>query len=217
MGLDVTIAIATYGDESWRELADSRARPSAEAQDVPVVQVHLTGGTLAQARNQALAQVETEYVIHLDADDELAPGYVRAMSEGTADLRSPAIAQYMYGQALSPSFMPRVYQHRHHCTAECLRYGNWLVIGTAARAQLVRDVGGWEEFPWSEDWQLWAKCWKAGATVEAIHRAAYIAHVSSNGRNRQLLAHQILQVHRDIEMSVWGDLVDPMTHPERSG
>lgn len=217
MGFDVTIAIATYGDDSWRELADGRARPSADAQEVPIVQAHLPDGTLAQARNQALAEVQTEFVIFLDADDELAPGYVFWMGQGIADLRSPAIAQTMYGQALGPSFMPKVFQHRHHCDAECLRYGNWMVVGTAARTQLVRDVGGWEEFPWSEDWQLWAKCWRAGATVEAVHRAVYIAHVSQNGRNRQLLNHQILQVHRDIELSVWGDVVDPRTHPERSG
>ena len=176
--MDVTIAIATYGDDSWRELADGRASASADAQDVPVVQVHLPDGTLAQARNEALARVETEFVIFLDADDELAPGYVHHMGQGTADLRSPAIAQYMYGNPLGPSFMPKVFQHTKPCTAECLRYGNWMVIGTAARAQLVRDVGGWEEFPWSEDWALWAKCWHAGATVEPIHRAVYIAHVS---------------------------------------
>ena len=215
--MDVSIAIASYGDDSWREMASGRARASADAQGVPVIQVHLPDGTLAQARNEALEQVETEYVIFLDADDELAPGYVYWMGEGTADLRSPAIAQTMYGSPLGPSFMPKVFQHTKPCTAECLRYGNWLVIGTAARAQLVRDVGGWEEFAWSEDWQLWAKCWKAGATVEPIHRAVYVAHVSHNGRNRQLLNHEILQVHRDIEMSVWGSIVDPRTHPERSG
>ena len=51
------------------------------------------------------------------------------------------------------------------------------------------------------------------ATVEPIHRAAYVAHVSSNGRNRQLLNHEILQVHRDIEMSRVGRCRRPENAP----
>jgi hypothetical protein len=215
--VDATVAIATYGDESWQRLATERARPSAEAQGVPVVQVHLTDGTLAQARNAALEQVDTEFVIFLDADDELSHDYVHWMSTGTADLRAPAIAQYRYGQLLWPSFMPNVYRHRHQCVADCLRVGNWLVIGACARTEIVYYVGGFEEFPWSEDWQLWAKCWKAGATVEPIHRAVYRAHLSQNGRNHQHANATIARIHREIELSVWGDLVDPRTHPERAG
>jgi hypothetical protein len=215
--MDVTIAIATYGDVSWQQLATDRARPSAEAQDVPVVQVHLFDGTLAEARNAALERVETEFVIFLDADDELSHDYVHWMGTGTADLRAPAIAQYRYGKLLWPSFMPNVFRHRHQCVADCLRYGNWLIIGAAARTEIVRDVGGFEEFAWSEDWQLWAKCWKAGATVEPIHRAVYRAHVSGNGRNHQIGPMTMNSIHRAIELSVWGDLVDPRSHPERSG
>jgi glycosyltransferase involved in cell wall biosynthesis len=71
--MSITVAVATYGDDTWREQA-KRAIASAQPQ-APVVYVH--GDNLADARNKALALVETEYVVHLDADDILLPGGLR--------------------------------------------------------------------------------------------------------------------------------------------
>ena len=89
--MDVTICVATFGDPTWQTLARTRAVPSAEAQGVPVVHVH--GRTLHAARNAAVEQAQTEWVIHLDADDELTAGYVqravdRLPRQGTGPWRS---------------------------------------------------------------------------------------------------------------------------------
>lgn len=84
--MDVTIVVSTFGGAEWQELAESRAIPSAIEQ-APVIHAH--GDTLAKARNQGLQAVESEWVIFLDADDELTPGYVDSMRQGLADLRAP--------------------------------------------------------------------------------------------------------------------------------
>ena len=86
--------------------------------------------------------------------------------------------------------------HRHDCTAECLPEGNWLVVGSLVRAQMVRDVGGWRDFTWSEDWDLWLRCWLAGATVEAIPDAIYRAYVRPNSRNRAPQHAERIAAHR---------------------
>lgn len=194
--MDVTVCIGTFGQDHWTRLATTRAAPSAESQ-APVIHVH--GETLAKARNAALAQVDTEWVIHLDADDELSPDYVKAMGRGTADLRVPSVSRIGRGP-VEPK-MPCVYGHDHQCTGECLRYGNWIVIGACVRTELVRSIG-WEEFGWSEDWALWARCWKAGATVEPIPDAVYIAYHNRLGRNR-VSRHASLDWHTQIEKAVW--------------
>lgn len=196
----MTVAIATFGDPRWEELAEERALPSAFVQNVPIARCH--GKTLADARNGALESVSTEWVIYLDADDELEAGYVDAMAAGSADLRAPAV-RYIRGRRVPPPAMPRVAGHRHACEASCLRAGNWLVIGTAVRAELLRSVGGWEEFGWSEDWAMWARCWKAGATVEAIPAAVYRAHVDPTSRNRAADRAEKLRWHREIESAVF--------------
>lgn len=193
--MDVTIVVATFGDRSWVDLAESRAIPSAELLGCPVVHVH--AATLHEARNAAVAAVQTEWVVHLDADDELEPGYIDAMATGTADLRAPSV-RYMVRNRPDPLRMPKVAGHAHNCTADCLSEGNWLVVGTAVRAEMVRAVGGWRDFDWSEDWDLWLRCHLAGATVEAIPAAVYRAHVRPDSRNRapdkaaRVAAHQAI-------------------------
>lgn len=196
---DVTIAVCTYGDDSWRHLAEGRALPSAREQGVPVIHVH--ADTLRDSRNAALDQIATSHVIYLDADDELETLYVRWLVEtGTADLRAPAVRYVRSGPGGGNVYarMPRVSGHEHDCTGDCLPYGNWLVIGTLAPVQLLRDAGGWHEWPCFEDWDLWARCWQRGCTVEGIPRAIYRAHVRPDSRNRAGTVHVRNEVHRDI-------------------
>ncbi len=178
---DFTICIGTFGSSDWVYLANERAVPSAKAQGCEVVHRHAS--TLAQARNEALSLVKTERVVFLDADDELAPGYLAALAPGSADLQAPAVSYVKAGRTRSPR-MPQVAGHDHACSADCLEHGNWLVVGTAAPTQLLRDVGGWGDEPIYEDWALWLRCWLAGATVEAVPEAVYLAHWRRDSRNR---------------------------------
>lgn len=202
--MDVTITVCTFGDASWAKLAQERAVPSARAQGAPVVHHH--GETLADARNAALEDVETEWVIVLDADDELRPGYVEALAGGSADVRVPAVQYVRASGRPARPYVPRVAGHRHACTADCLLAGNWIVVGAMVRTNLVRWVGGWEPFTWSEDWALWARCWKAGATFEAIADAIYVAHVRPDSRNRAASRAEKDAAHWEIHRAVWPEL-----------
>lgn len=196
--MDVSVAVATYGDAHWVSLAQTRAIPSAQALGVPVVHSHHPDA-LHHARNEALAQVHTEWVIHLDADDELEPGYVEAMATGSADVRAPAVRYISRAGTASWPAVPHVAGHDHHdCEAVCLRQGNWLVVGAAVRADLVRWVGGWRDFCWSEDWDLWLRCHLTGATFEAVPDAIYRAHVRRDSRNRGQSRAAKLEAHRAI-------------------
>jgi glycosyltransferase involved in cell wall biosynthesis len=182
MTFSVSIVSATYGAPAWPRLAEMRAIPSAERQGgYPIVAVH--ADNLMNARNQALERVETEYVIYLDADDELSPGYVDAMAAGTADLRAPMVT-YIARGVPAPARFPKVGGHWHECTGDCLPDGNWLIIGTCARTELLREVGGFRDWAWSEDWDLWYRCHLAGGTIEGIPDALYRAYVRPDSRNR---------------------------------
>jgi hypothetical protein len=193
----VTICIPTFGSEGWRDLGKRTFNETvARFPDIRISRAHRDD--LQTARNDLLGRVETEWVCFLDADDELEPGYFDAMAQGTADLRAPAIryvAQY-YEPPLPT--VPRVAGHTHACTADCLIYGNWLVIGTVARTAILRSVGGFHDFPCYEDWDLWLRAWKAGATVEAVPTAIYRATVRPDSRNRGGSNGDRMDVHRDI-------------------
>lgn len=197
--MNVSVVIATYGNESWQELAITRAMPSVP-DDVTVVLSH--ENTLHEARNEGLRHVTTEFVVFLDADDELSPDYFEHMAEGTADIRVPSVSYVRNGRP-RPPIINRVFGHDHDCNGECLRHGNWIVIGAAAKTHLVRAVGGFHDFPWSEDWATWALCVKAGGTVEAIPEAVYVAHVRDDSRNRAPDRAAKVAAHRAIERFVW--------------
>lgn len=194
---NVTVAIGTFGGDQWRHLAVTRAVPSAQQLGVRVVHAHAP--TLHEARNAALAQVATEWVIHLDADDQLHPAYLSGMSavDDDPDVRAPSVS-YVTGPHTSPPRMPRVAGHTHDCEAVCLAYGNWLVIGAAVRADALRNAGGWLDYPWSEDWATWARCWQTGATFGSAPGAIYIAHVNRMSRNRGQSRAARLAAHRRI-------------------
>lgn len=194
--------MVAYTGEPWKAWAHQRAIPSAQALGVPVVLGE--GPTVAEARNHGLSRVATEWVVFLDADDELEAGYGDAMASGTADLRAPQV-RYIHpgGNAQKPGF-PRVAGHTHDCTGDCLPQGNWLVIGTAVRADMLRSIGGWPDWPVYEDWAAWLRLWRDGATVEAIPSAIYRAHVRARSRNRGTPMDVRNRVHHEIVASILG-------------
>jgi glycosyltransferase involved in cell wall biosynthesis len=193
--VDVTICVATFGDQRWRHTAHDTAIRSAEAFGVPVVAVH--GTTLHGARNACLDQAQTEFVIYVDGDDLLEPGYITAMAASSADVRAPRVRYVTDPGALTPApVMPRVVGHQHVCTQACLPEGNWIVVGAQARTQLLRDVGGWRDFGW-EDWDLWLRCHLAGARIEPVPDAIYRAHVHPGSRGRYTQAESLAH-HRAV-------------------
>lgn len=198
MGLSVSVITGTFGDESWSLLAQERAGASVP-DGVPWIHAH--ADTLGLARNAALARASTEFVIGLDADDEL-PGmeYIDAMARGTADVRVPMM-RYVHGDS-ERLWQPRVAGHTHDCDAACLGAGNWVPIGACTRTALLRAVG-YHDFAWSEDWATAALLARAGATFELIRDAEYIAHVRPDSRNRGASREARDRAHREIHRAVW--------------
>lgn len=194
--MDLTVAIATYGTPDWADLAQQRAAPSAHALGLPIVHVH--SRTLAAARNAALEQVPTEWVVHLDADDELEAGFAAPMAAAAGDVRVPAVRYIHPDGHAEPVRMPQVAGHTHLCAGACLPEGNWAVVGSVVRTDLVRQVGGWLNEPIYEDWSLWLRCHLAGATFEPVPQAVYRAHRRPSSRNVALTIAQRRRAYHHI-------------------
>jgi GT2 family glycosyltransferase len=194
--VDVTVVVATYGDGKWPRLALDRAIPSVDA--LGVHWVHCHADTLHDARNGALEMVDTEWVCYLDADDELEPGYFDAMAAGTADVRAPSVRYVLHTGRSREPYIPKVAGHHHTCNAECLVYGNWLVVGSLIRRHHVIELGGWRDFDWSEDWDLWLRAHLAGLSIEGLPDAVYRAHVRPDSRNRGATQAERERSHRAI-------------------
>ena len=172
---EVTVCVSTYGDESWVGSAESIAIPSVYRQTFPVEVIHSHHKySLSESRNQAALSAETEWIIFLDADDELDPSYVEEMLQGTADLRRPSTLGVVDG--VEDDF-PYLIPEKDILTS------NYIVIGTMVRRQQFLDVGGFSDLPILEDWDLWIRMLHSGCSIEAIPKAIYRVHVNSNSRN----------------------------------
>lgn len=175
----VTVICATYGDlHEWDALAQQRAMPSVLAQTRKARYLRVHASTLAAARNRGAELAETEWLVFLDADDELDPRYVAEMMDADGDLRSPAV-QYVRDGVAEPARLLR---------PKPIAQGNWMVIGTAVRRETVLAVGGFREWPMYEDWDLWWRCMNTGAVNVQVPGAVYRAHVRDGSRNEQVHA-----------------------------
>ena len=184
--MDISILIPSYGEPVWQEMAETRALPSAMAQNAHEVLIdHDPDGTIASGRNGLAEKATGEWLLFLDADDELGPGYVAAMQRAYGQgrlvydvppLLTPAVSYVTKGRRQAPRFMP----------GTDLRKNNYLVVGTLVERDLFLEVGGFNDLPHGfEDWSLWAKCWKAGAKIIQVRRAVYIAYINLESKHRQ--------------------------------
>lgn len=195
--IEVGVVIPIYGNPTPWEVLARRAMSSAVEQDVPAATSYRCilsyGNTLQEARNDGAKKVDAEWLIFLDADDELAPGYVDAMLTGTADIRQPSTLGISDGVEDDEPYLLRKTD---------LTERNYIVIGAMVNAEKFFQVGGFRDLPCLEDWDLWGRMWKNGATIQAIPEAVYRVHVRTGSRNTMSndYATTYSQIRRELKM-----------------
>lgn len=211
--MSVSVLVSTFGDLKWARLAEERAIPSTEGHGWGY---HDRFGTVTSARNEAAEQSTADWLCFLDADDELAPGYVAAMERAIGGydpsvgfdprLFTPAVSHRRLrpGRPVRGTFRPEKNLADH----------NWLVIGTLISRELFWQIGGFDEQDphGLEDWSLWTRAAAAGATVVKVPDAVYVAHT------RRLSSHVLYarnpeygREYTRIRRAAWPELYEDVT------
>jgi glycosyltransferase involved in cell wall biosynthesis len=189
----IGVVVGTYGDEKkWGDLA-MRALASVEANtQLPTKTLWSHEESLHYARNYGAMKLDTDWLIFLDADDELDEGYIEAMAQAAGDIRKPStIGVYADGTTdCHPTMIP----------ARDLRTANHIVIGAMCSSSLFWKVGGFRDWPVLEDWCLWRRMVKAGGTVVEVPEAIYRVHVMDGSRNKDKALHDMIY-HKIKRMS----------------
>lgn len=196
--MSIGIVIATFGDWGFDDPRTQRALRSAETQaDCPPV-VYQHAGTLAEARNLGAEKIGTDFIVNLDADDELAQGYTLAMQKSVSD-------EFDIYQPKTLGVQPDGTEDNEAVLIpqRDLLSGNYLIIGSMVRAERFFRVGGFAEFSALEDWDLMLRLtmW-ADAKVTAVSDAVYRVHVRTDSRNSNSKAHN--KAYRDIRKQFFG-------------
>lgn len=172
----IGIAIATFGDDLWRDMAVSAYRSAQATSADQIVTVH--GSTLAKARNEAAQKLSTDLIIFLDADDLLDKHYVDVLRSNLRDgkvLYQPATLGLHPSGAFDDSAC--LIPDRGIFTS------NHLVIGTACSREDMLRLGGFDELQVLEDWDLWIRMILDGAKVLSLSDMIYVVRVNNSGRN----------------------------------
>lgn len=153
----IGIVIATYGD-GWigqhKEMFYT-AMQSAMSQTIPVDVVWEHGPTLHEARNRGARHSKGDRLVFLDADDWLDIDFAEKIVE-TEDILQPKTSYWKEDKmVVGPGYLQPY---------DDFSAGNHLIVGCPVNKELFMDVGGFEDYPVFEDWALWWKMEKAGAT-----------------------------------------------------
>lgn len=213
-GEPMTLAalVCSYGPPAeWRPRA---ARAAASCQlagfDV-VIESHVNDMTLAEVRNATAEGVDADWIVFVDADDTVAPGF--------ADEARYQIDVWQTGVMLTPrvEYVGRggvvVTPAKHWERVDPID-GNWMVIGTVIERQVFLDVGGFREWPMYEDWCLWARMQQRGVIPVELD-ATYVAQVNPGSRNRGPGRRERTYWHQAIGHDLWPDRYAPLTDAER--
>jgi GT2 family glycosyltransferase len=171
---------------------------------------HEPEATISQVRNALGEEATGDWLCFLDADDELAQGYLSTMTRSWDRVRrhgkvplvllTPQVSYVQpHGKRLAP---------KHHRRGN-LHDDNFLVVGTLVQRELFLRVGGFEDYPHGyEDWSLWAKCWKEGAQIVQVVGAVYVAYVNPDSKRRTAWRdHKLqLQMHHKIREELFPEL-----------
>lgn len=186
----VGVVVGTFGDTEWMKVATTFALPSIAAQTVEPDYIYTHAETLQEARNEGAQHLVdsygVDYLIFLDADDELEPTYVEEMLKGTADIRRPSTRGVYEDGTIEdpPSMIP---------SQNDLATSNYIIIGSMCRSEQFLAVGGFDDYPILEDWALWRKLVCRGATVEDVPGAVYRIHVHPGSRNYAVDHNEVYQ------------------------
>src|SRR6185436_17183843 len=138
---------------------------------------------LCVARNRGAMATLADWLVFLDADDELDSHYVEALSSSlalnpSADIHVPYVWKLSHGRVFKSGRLKE--------PGASIFEKNHLPIGALVRRDLFLEVGGFDDWPIYEDWALWMKLEAAGARWTWCPDALYMIHWRDGSRNKAI-------------------------------
>lgn len=165
-----SVIIPTYGDKEYWDSFAERAADSVLCQtfkDYELIRHH--DKDMQSARNNAADMACGDWLVFLDADDELEENFLgRTFRGGYGDIQQPLT---VYVEATGEMYLPPTYI----APCDSIQDGNYVVVGAPVRRELFLAAGGFDDYPVFEDWALWLKMVNKGAVIGKT-TGIYIIH-----------------------------------------
>lgn len=151
----------------------SEKDPFEDIKDLPIRYLkHDRNRGLAHSRNMAIANTKAQYILPLDADDELYPGIIDEMLRKIEDTKADVVYGNLVWKDNGIQLKPG---KREDLKFEDFVNNNQIFGCSLYKRDLWKQIGGyWEEHKeFYEDWDFWARCSKVGAKFKYIDLDVY--------------------------------------------
>jgi hypothetical protein len=131
-------------------------------------------------RRTGIAELTTDLVLQLDADDLFAPHHVEAMLDAyhrQPGLVSPRPLTWTGRGPWHPADYPKARFPLPGDQLAQLLCTNYVVVGAMYPRKLYEEAGGYRPTRFGEDWDLWLRLVAAGAVVSKPDEATYVYRV----------------------------------------
>lgn len=155
------------------------------------------------SRNRGIAALESEFVVLLDADDRIGPGYLFAAARkfrNGADVVNPDAI--VFGVRQERWDVPDA------TTLEMLVQRNSVHCSSAFRRQLWRAAGGIDEqMPCWMDYEFWIRLAAAGARIQGLHgdHFFYRTHAGSLSESAARMEGDLRKYLREKHAGLYGN------------
>lgn len=147
----IGVVIVCYGNKFYLQQS-IKALSSVSGQTVlpdEVILVYGKNGKLHELINNAVKNLNTDYFIRLDADDTISDDYIESFHKASGDIIKPFVVMTdENGRHLT---------ERHQIPDKPLNQGNHIVSTAPVRRDLFLEVGGYNEHPILEDYDLFIR------------------------------------------------------------
>ena len=184
---------------------------------------HASNAGLARARNGAVDLARSEFVMILDADNQLHPRCVERLLQSLRDsgygFAYPIIERFGDNQALmgTSSWDVETLRDENYVDAMALiRKATWQSVGGYERM----DVGGWEDF------DFWCKCVEAGIrgllvpevlARYRVHGTSMLARETNQGANAKRVRGEMRARHPWLRLGAVGQEALSIPDPPGAG
>lgn len=170
---------------------DSQKVAEACIKEFPALRITLinqpNSGQPALARNAGIRQAKGEFILPIDADDQIDPGYLAGAFKAID--ANPKV-DLVCADSLFDDGKKQTRTWPGPFTVQALSAGNQLVYCCVYRRKIWEQIGGYRDnVRGYEDWDFWLAVCLTGATAVAIKQVGLLYNQKDTGVYSQTVAH----------------------------